>query len=218
MAVVVNMSLSARRWDVNPAINRTFARTALSTKPPTPLCPNDGLHRQGSLDGLCSIYATINSISLQLDKIDCTELFEVIIRHIGRRLYTFMLNGMDGPDLEKSVLAPCHAYLAAKDIDFVYSTISAKTLGSYWSIMEKHIEQHGPGSILLSISGSYNHWTCLRQITSKCITLADSGDGLRRANLDRLYRAKVTIGTPNKNRIRGLLPSETYLISATRSK
>lgn len=187
---------------------------ALPTRSPEQLCLNDGLHRQGSLDGMCGIYAAINSISLQLnDKIKCDDLFETVIRHIGRRLYTFVLNGMYAPDLEKNVLEPCQAYLATNDINLNYSVASAKTLGDYWSVMEKHFAIHGPGLILLSISGSYNHWTCVRHITSRCITLADSGDGIFRANLDRLYRAKVTIGTPNKNRIRGLLPDETFLIS-----
>ncbi len=182
----------------------------MRTRPinPATLWSSDGIHRQGSLDGLCGIYCAINSISLQLgDKIESAELFKVVIRTIGRRLPPIILGGMLGDELERNVLEPCKAYLATKGFAFTYKKASAKSLDQYWSLMIKHFEKHGEGSILLSISGSYEHWTCLRHISSKCIILADSG------TLDRLYRARVTIKEPTKSRIHGLLPSETYLLS-----
>lgn len=166
-------------------------------------------HVQGSLEGSCGIYATINAISLLLNgEVDCEKLFEAIIRFIGPGLANVILNGMIGAKLEKKVLKPAILYLAENDIELRYKTVQATDLDDYWTIIQDHYEDNGNGSVIFSISGSNEHWSCASKITRRCIFLQDSSEWKQ-----RLYRSRVTIGEPTKQQLHALLPDETFLLS-----
>lgn len=136
-------------------------------------------------------------------------MFATIVNAMGDNLLAVILEGMSDEELKNYVLQPCVAFLAKQDVRFSYKTMDAIGLDRYWTQMQNHYAVHGEGSILLSISGSYEHWTCVKKITKRCIVLADSG------HLRRLYRARVTVGSPTRQRSHTLTPAETFLISAT---
>ena len=168
----------------------------------------DNPYYQGSLDGLCAIYACVNCIRLLLDgKVNSKELFDNIVRKLRKKISGFILDGVTPTELEQDILRLCVGYLSKQDVSLQYKPMTSTKLNDYWSIMQNHYETHGEGSIILSVSGTYEHWTCVRHITPRCITLANSN------NLSRLYRSRVTVGSPTKQRIHALLPKETFLLS-----
>jgi hypothetical protein len=170
---------------------------------------DDFFHHQGSLDGLCSVYSAVNSLDLMTNgKVNCPELFETVIKNIGGRLRTTILNGMFADQFERRVLDACASYLLRQNIRFTYTTLSNDKLGDYWTAMQRHHKANGEGSIILSVTGDrYNHWTCVHRISNRCIMLADSGC------MKRLYRSRITIKDANKARLHTLLPTETFLLS-----
>jgi hypothetical protein len=161
-------------------------------------------HYQGSLDGLCGAYAVINSISLMIPRIDADTLFSSVITRMGGRLSSIMLHGMTTAELRNLVLKPCRNFCIKRRVTLHYSRCTGSSLDDYWQTLQTHITQHGAGSIVLGITGSYDHWTCVRRITDKTMLLADSGDWTR------LYRRHVTVDASEA--LYRLRPTDTFLM------
>jgi hypothetical protein len=119
--------------------------------------------------------------------IEAESLFSFIITRIGKRLSSVMLNGMTTAELRSLVLKPSKNFCAKQRVSLHYSICSSSPL-DYWHNVQAHMAQYGVGSIVLGITGGYDHWTCVRRITDKTMLLADSSDW------DRLYRRHVTAG------------------------
>ena len=162
-----------------------------------------GINRQGNLDSLCGCYAVINSITLMVPRIEAEALFSFVITRIGKRLASVMLNGMTTAELRSLVLKPCRNFCAKQRVSLHYSICSSSPL-DYWPTVQAHMAQYGVGSIVLGITGSYDHWTCVRRITAKTMLLADSSDW------ERLYRRHVAVGKAEATyRLR---PKDTFLM------
>ena len=159
------------------------------------------IHQQGNLDSLCGCYAVINSITLMAPRIEAESLFSFVITRIGKRLPAIMLNGMTTADLRSLVLKPCRNFCAKQRVSLHYSICSSSLL-DYWQNVQAHMAEYGIGSIVLGITGSYDHWTCVRRITDKTMLLADSSDW------ERLYRRHVNTDEANYR----LRPKDTFLM------
>lgn len=164
-------------------------------------------HRQGHLDALCGIYCVINSLSLLLKhQLDSTALFAYLIGHLRHSVAANLVEGFSLAE-QINALRLCRYYLTKQDVRLRFRSVSANSLHRYWCGLRQHYQQHGAGSIVLSVNGCYSHWTCVRKITERTIVLADSDE------LHRLYRSKVTIKRPTAQRACVLLPNETFLLS-----
>ena len=164
------------------------------------------VHFQGSLDGLCSVYAVLNSTTLLAPQLDAALMFTSVICHIGEKLLSIMLEGMSTSELRRLALAPCIRFCAKHGVKLRYAICRRGiSLAQYWQTIQDHCAQHGPGSIILGISGACDHWTCVSNVTEKTIMLADS------QAMRRLYRRNVTIDhSPGKYSLR---PSDTFLMT-----
>jgi hypothetical protein len=164
------------------------------------------VHLQGSLDGLCSVYAVLNSTTLLAPQLDAELMFTSVISHIGDRLLSIMLEGMSTSELRRLALAPCIRFCARHGVALRYAICRrGMSLSEYWQTIQDHCGQHGPGSIILGIGGACDHWTCVSNITEKTIMLADS------QAMRRLYRRYVTIDhRPGKYSLR---PIDTFLMT-----
>lgn len=164
---------------------------------------------QGSLDGFCGIYSCVNATNVLTKDLKCDELFSKIVKKIGPKLARMALNGITETEMKDYVLHPTIEYLKKADIELSYTTVKANNLDSYWQTIQSHYENHGPGSIILSMVGVREHWTCVKKVTNKTVVFLDSGA------LNRLYRAHITIGEPTKKRKHAFIPEETFLLKTT---
>jgi hypothetical protein len=167
------------------------------------------LEIQGSLDGLCGVYAIINSIeTLVANDIYSPKLFAYLIRKMGSRLPAILIDGLSTKEIRKLVLAPSVVFCAGYGVMLNYTVCPQRiSFIEYWQIMQTHIDQHGAGSIVLGLAGVQDHWTCVRRITNKSLLLLDS-------RLTRLYRRCISIdATPAVHHLR---PKDTFLLTVRR--
>jgi hypothetical protein len=169
------------------------------------------IHRQGHLDALCGIYSVINSLSLLLNhQLDSKALFAYLIRHLRHSIAANLVEGFSLAEQINALRLGSRYLMTRQDVRLRFHSRSANTLQQYWHGMRSHYQQHGAGSIVLSINEGYNHWTCVRHITERTIVFADSDEA------DRLRRSNITIKRPTKKRAYKLLPKETFLLSLHR--
>lgn len=153
------------------------------------------------------MYATIACVSHLCD-VDEDALFTALVRSIGVDLPRIIVDGLEKANLESLVLTAAVRYCARIGVILRYTMIPLYTqLGRAWDHMQAHQQRHGRGSILVGLSGVYEHWTCIERVTPRCLMLADSGD------LRRLYRAHTTIGEPRGARKHCLDLSSTFLFT-----
>ncbi|WP_411288530.1 hypothetical protein, partial [Phenylobacterium sp.] len=81
-------------------------------------------------------------------------------------------------------------------------------LAEYWAKILDHGDAFGAGSVMIRLSGKREHWTCIRSVTARGITLMDS-DGIR-----ALRRDRCTVGEAAGRRQHQLCPTQTLLVSA----
>lgn len=137
--------------------------------------------------------------------IDAEALFYYLIGLLSSNLSSMMLQGLK-PGQLRLVLASCRKFCSDQQINLSYRTCQSGSLDEYWRTLQDHIAIQGPGSVILGVD---EHWTCIRQITSKTIMLADSVDW------KRLYRRHVSIKC---NASHQLFPNATFLLRISRER
>lgn len=151
-------------------------------------------------------------MSLLCDKIDSNVLFSAIVRGISEEhLPSIILEGLSGLEFEDLILPTCIKHCKQQDVVVCCETLSNDTdPTSYWEMLRTHSNQHGPGAIVLLISGTYLHWTCVRKVTERSIMLVDSCFYAQKLSL--LRRSAISIDGRTKRR-HLLEPKWTYLLS-----
>ena len=141
--------------------------------------------RQGSLDGLCGLYAVINAIQLatfpdrRLTRRDMVGLFEVGIDTLrpSKTLAAVLLHGMHEPLWRKVAAAVVGAAndVTGVRLELVQVPLTAKTNAF---TLVRHIRYHvGRGRpALLCVTGRINHWTVVSRVSRTRLTLFDSSD------------------------------------------
>lgn len=172
---------------------------------------------QGNLDGLCGVYAVVNSVRnlspKRLKSVEEKELFRQLIAKLGEegRLEDALCHGMTVQPLGR--LIDC----ATEFLEINWGcTISRRlafgqapeSLQEFWGKISAHVDDHGPGSVILGLGGKYDHWTCIAKASETALTLIDS-DGIR-----RLHRKHCTISAAQRSRHHELWPTQTYLLRA----
>src|ERR1700748_148459 len=132
------------------------------------------VHQQGTLDSVCGVYAIINSIALLDPHVDTDGLFPYLLHKLEHRLCTAIIHGLNNKELRKWVFAPSIAYCAKQRAKLRYVGCKRTSLDEHWQVMQAHCHRHGPGSIVLGIAGTYDHWTCIKEVTERTLMLADS--------------------------------------------
>lgn len=173
-------------------------------------------HFQGSLDGLCGVYAMINAVNLMFKNINSNELFDWIIHSIDKKHLSRVLTDGISSNKEyiKFVIKPTIKYFLNKNTKINYSSLSeCANIDDYWSAIKKHQTNNGSGSVIVGIMGSHHHITCIRKITDKTIFLYDSDgiDSLDKASSKLEIEFDETLLDFNKTHI--FIPEETYLFS-----
>ncbi len=171
---------------------------------------------QGNLDGLCGVYSIVNSAlnlhSPNLNKESTKELFRVLcsaLKH-EKKLLDALLDGITvrplGELIDHASDFTDKKYRIRILRRIAFGTASC-SLDEFWTKISNHIEKHGPGSVILSLGGKHDHWTCVREISASRIDLIDS-DGLK-----FLARKNCTVGDAKRGRHHTVMPTQTYLLS-----
>jgi hypothetical protein len=176
--------------------------------------------RQGSLDGLCGVYAIINAVQCVRPKVSkamAQRLFQVLVQVLaaddqvklgkpGRVVY----RGITRATLAK-LFGTARRHLAAKHgIAFVVARLPGRPCPDRpWKIAEltsrlsAHLSEGGVA--VIALRGCMAHWTVLVAVTPKQFRMRDS-DGLRTIRRDEcvveLDRGMISI-----------LPVDVFLIS-----
>ena len=180
--------------------------------------PRNSLPRariQGNLDGLCGVYAVVNSVRnlspKRLNGEDERKLFRQLIAKLGEedRLADALCNGMTVQPLGRLIdsasefLRGNRGHRLSRQLAFRQTP---EGLQQFWELISSHLSDHGPGSVILGLGGKHDHWTCISTMSEHTITLIDS-DGIR-----RLHRKHCTVSDAKVGRHHVLWPTQTYLL------
>ncbi len=170
---------------------------------------------QGNLDGLCGVYAVVNAIRnlapTRLNSEEERELFRQLIVKLGeeRRLEDALCNGMTVQPLGRLIdsasefLQTNRGHRLSRQLAFRQAPEGLKL---FWETTSAHLDDNGPGSVILGLGGMYDHWTCIGTMSESSITLIDS-DGIRRLN-----RKNCAISEAKGSRHHVLWSTQTYLL------
>ena len=141
--------------------------------------------RQGSLDGLCGIYAVVNSldpVGVQLGRRELREVFRQLVYSLGAAaLLEAMSEGLDALTLRAAAelalgwLAARHA--VALEVGLPFETRRFRSAGGYLRALRLLVDQPGTAVIIAFRSRETAHWTVISQIDGTDLHLRDS-DGL----------------------------------------
>lgn len=183
-------------------MSTTTASTAQQSVPP--------ILRQGDLDGLCGVYSVINAMTLMLDDdFDRRHAFSAIVRSLGSSAANITIKGSTVRQFA-GIMRACstHLFRCGVEMHFTRASVFPEIgLGEFWAAISGHCDEHGPGSVILGLSGEHDHWTCLEDITPKAMILADSGA------MARLERSMVTTKAATAARPHVLYPTHSYLLT-----
>ena len=185
---------------------RSTYRTGYNTRIIYHISSHLETYQQGSLDSLCGVYAIINSIDTLSGVIQSSKLFSHLIRKMGSRLPTILIDGLSTKEVRRLVLAPSMGFCAQHGVRLDYIVCPRRrSISEYWQIMQAHMDRHGAGSIVLGMAGAQEHWTCVRRITDKSLLLLDW------QCLTRLCRRHISIdATPAAYHLH---PNDTFLLT-----
>jgi hypothetical protein len=175
---------------------------------PTPLP-----HLQGALDGLCGVYATINAISLLIGSRKTADtLFPILCRYLDARgeLGAILSEGSWFRQFCR-IVDTASDWLSMNEGRRLERRVAARRadleLQDFWLRVEEHVDRHGPGSVLLGMSGQYNHWTCVYKVSGARMTLFDS------SRLSHINRTNCTTHNARATRHHVLWPSQSLLLA-----
>lgn len=178
--------------------------------------------RQGSIDGLCSVYSVMNATEIAIGKFH----YDPKLKHKAsqqRVLYKNLIAYLAKHDLLEDVLIWGFSDIDTKGgfIDIAIKSVKKYqnrklrkqiafdtddvTLDQYWEKLTEHLNQPD-SAVIISLSGRIKHWTCVRKITPNALILSDSS-GIR-----RIARDRCTIETECRD-MYTLWPTSTYLLS-----
>lgn len=158
--------------------------------------------RQGDLDGLCGIYAIINSIRLLCRRANarfCAKLFRFLLKALERRRrrpIAIIWQGMSSRILralldESFAFVRKHLGITLQRSRLPKKIRKQKSLSILWQHLGGRMKQHRVA--ILCVDGIYSHWTVVQAVTQKTIRLLDSSGS-------RFLRRDSCAIAPNRKR------------------
>ncbi|HEX8414975.1 MAG TPA: hypothetical protein VF637_13975 [Sphingomicrobium sp.] len=141
--------------------------------------------RQGNLDGLCGLYATINAVQLALypnrllKRAELVQLFDAGLQVLrkARALSTVMIHGMHGPLWAKVSAAVVAKAAVLKGCQLKLSCISLSASADEFTMIRQVRHNVSRGRpVLLCVEGRLNHWTVVSRFSKTRLTLFDSSN------------------------------------------
>lgn len=170
--------------------------------------------KQGHLDALCGVYSIINAIYLLdrrgLKPSDLKLLFDSMCDWLDQHslLLSAVKDGINPPEIER-LIDYCSGKINETKLTWCRPMKSGISIQKFHNEVKGHLDKHGPGSVILSMRGLRDHWSCVESISAKRFTLRDSSaNGLAHLNLSN---CTTVASTRHANR---LIASETFFLTA----
>ncbi len=172
-------------------------------------------HQQGELDGLCGLYALMNSVKY-LRNISGwkqqTKLMTKILKHMkAKGMTSLVVRFTEGTRLDeiasvlKYIICPQYDIKRAKPYHHNPETTLKHFLRHCQGFLEQKSDK-SKGIILVGLGGRYDHWTLIYRITETRIMLQDSSK--------RKYLNKSNCCLPDDDiqKTHILYPTHTYFL------
>lgn len=168
-------------------------------------------YEQGKLDCMCGIYSVVNAARIirNLNDDQSQELFKQIVFYLKdiKELPTILTEGMNIHVLG-GILREVISEGIQRSIPFHKKPQIG--IGDFWVEMMQFLNEGEDlgerRTILLSLDGAHEHWTVIRSMTGRGITLFDS-DGLKHLSRRACTTIKATASRPHR-----LCPTQTYFL------
>ncbi|MBB4143122.1 hypothetical protein [Rhizobium rhizoryzae] len=141
---------------------------------------------QGKLDGLCGVYSIINGIGLietrRMSEEDRRHLFVYLVDLLddGRGIGTIVQSGISFRNLGK-LIDVASRLRRSKTRKVVRRQTAMKQIprdiDEFWDVLGDHVDTAQGRTVILGMSGKYEHWTVVKSISARRMELHDS-DGL----------------------------------------
>jgi len=168
-------------------------------------------YEQGYLDGLCGIYSVINATRLIVKDIrgeEATKLFGKCMRHMEKRksLGKVSTRGVDKSDI----------WSMLKNLVLVYYGINVErpfykgkkvSADDFFKELREYFEKDGKRSAIVCVEcAEWAHWTVVRSMTMKRITLFDS------SSMTTINISRCSIDERTKKKLYRLMPELTFFL------
>jgi hypothetical protein len=142
--------------------------------------------QQGKFDGLCGVYAILNSIKwlYRLSEDDLDTMFEKLCESLPDKFPKALWDGLGVPEVVR-LLKFSEVYLSNRHRhgDFRWHLpFTRRRFGSpqsFWEEVGKQIKVNALAVLIVGLNKPWNHWTVARRITTATVELYDSY-GMRR--------------------------------------
>lgn len=129
--------------------------------------------KQGNLDGLCSAYSIINSISYlkSFDLKKCKDLFREVYATASDISPSITLNGLYFSQMEMLL---SDVKVPGIKITLPFRSVKMHTIGDYYAAVADRIN-HKPSCAIIGLGAPMHHWTVAEFVHPRSISLIDSG-------------------------------------------
>ena len=137
--------------------------------------------RQGDLDGLCGIYATINAAKLIGKRISINHGLEILLdaaMTLDKASLEFLTEGISTPDISRILRdSICDDFNIRRTKPF--HTRSDVSLDEFWDTLCCFLHSRPDRAAIIVIETStYSHWTVVKEINNKRLILFDSNESV----------------------------------------
>lgn len=173
------------------------------------------LTKQGDLDMLCGIYATINAIDclISWNAVDRYALFNHIVGKLGTDgLLRVIQNGSGRNILSAIILKSAFEWIKKNK----NRTIEAHKLKNQskvdiegvWNQLETFfVENNSMCSVIFGYEhiSNISHWTCIDRVSKAQLNIKDG-------NIKRIHKSKFIIGSPTMEKPYSIKSSEIWML------
>lgn len=156
--------------------------------------------QQGKFDGLCGVYAILNSIKwlYRIDEDDLDAMFQSLCESLPGKFPQALWNGLGVPEIRR-LLDTSASYLAEQHgyddfhwhLPFLRRPFS--TVDSFWRCVGEQISAHVPAVVIIGLNTPWDHWTVAHKVTSRAVAFSDSY-GMRRYHFTSFTLDKAKAG------------------------
>lgn len=163
--------------------------------------------QQGKFDGLCGVYAILNSIKYlyHISEDDLDAMFQILCQSIPEKFPQALWNGLGVPEITRLLkcsitsLAERHGY---DDLHWSLPFLRKKfvLVNSFWRSVGEQISANVPTVVIIGLNNPWDHWTVAQKVTEREVEFYDSY-GMRRYPFTSFTLDKVKAGDQPRQKI-----------------
>ena len=142
--------------------------------------------QQGKFDGLCGLYAILNSIKwlYHIDEDNLDAMFQSLCESLPGKFPQALWDGLGVPEIRR-LLTFSSAYLAEQlgydDLRWHLPFLRRKfaSVDTFWRCVGEQIAANDPAVVIVGLNKPWDHWTVAHKVTARAVEFFDSY-GMRR--------------------------------------